>query len=148
MWPEEKKELDDITLKGLKDLCRQAYTLKSEINDIDDKRKELNEKLTEIKGKISAFLEENNLPNFRSEYGLVTTIHKTSAKIDNKEALFNYLKEKADISSPAQLKKALLDVCKDLDLPSLAKDVERFLLNKGDSVRITSFPEFIRQYEF
>ena len=58
---------------------------------------------------------------------------------------FNYLKAKAGITTQENLRETLLQKCKKLDLKSLAKDIESFLVNPQDSKRILLFCEYIKQ---
>jgi len=54
-----------------------------------------------------------------------------------------YLREKLRILSGEDLKNRLLNRCKELSLPALAKDVEPFLLSANDTQRILLFPNLI-----
>ena len=61
---------------------------------------------------------------------------------------YDYLDQKAGISSPEMLKEHLLSVVSNLDLNKISKDVEPFLFNPGDSKRILLFPDYIKQADF
>ena len=58
---------------------------------------------------------------------------------------YDYLKLKLDVSNEKQLKERILEKCESLDMKEMAKDVEPFLFNPGDSKKILMFPELIRQ---
>ncbi|MDZ7723572.1 MAG: nucleotidyl transferase AbiEii/AbiGii toxin family protein [candidate division KSB1 bacterium] len=57
---------------------------------------------------------------------------------------YQYLKNKAEIEEPRMLKDALENVCKDLDMNLIAKDVEPFLFDPGDQDRILFFYEYLQ----
>ncbi|MFW6129675.1 MAG: nucleotidyl transferase AbiEii/AbiGii toxin family protein [Atribacterota bacterium] len=57
----------------------------------------------------------------------------------------NYLEEKLGIKSVEKLRKELLKKCEQLDFKQLAKDVEPFLYNSGDSKKILLFRDFLEQ---
>lgn len=58
---------------------------------------------------------------------------------------FNYLKIKANISNPTQLKASILDICDDLDMKKLAADVEPFLFEPKARDKVVKFPEYFQQ---
>ena len=57
---------------------------------------------------------------------------------------FRYLREKMDIEDIPELKKRLLEKCKDLNFKVLAKDIEPFLLSAGDAKKVLLFRDYIR----
>jgi hypothetical protein len=56
-----------------------------------------------------------------------------------------YLKQKADIHSRADLKQALLEKSDSLNLDKLAQDVAPFLIQTADQARVRHFVQFVRQ---
>ncbi|MBN2091709.1 nucleotidyl transferase AbiEii/AbiGii toxin family protein, partial [candidate division KSB1 bacterium] len=59
----------------------------------------------------------------------------------------NYLKSKAAINNFNTLKSSLLTRCKELDLKSLVKDVEPFLVQPSGSKNILYFCDYIKQID-
>ncbi|GAC1589410.1 MAG: hypothetical protein NVS3B19_09440 [Ginsengibacter sp.] len=58
---------------------------------------------------------------------------------------YNYLKIKLGISNPVELKKRILERCREIDMQEMAKDVAPFLFNPGDVKKIIYFPEYLAQ---
>lgn len=58
---------------------------------------------------------------------------------------YDYLKLKADITSPQQLKQRILEKCSKINMREMAKDVQAFLFDPADVKKIIFFPEYIRQ---
>ncbi len=61
---------------------------------------------------------------------------------------YEYLKKKLNIDDGRELKEALLSKTGEFDFNELAKDIEPFLINGGDSKKIKMFREYIGQFEF
>ncbi|NMB47388.1 hypothetical protein GYA01_00940 [Patescibacteria group bacterium] len=61
---------------------------------------------------------------------------------------YEYLKKKLDINNGDELKKVLLSRTLKLDFNELAKDIEPFLINTGESKRVLLFREYIQSVEF
>lgn len=61
---------------------------------------------------------------------------------------YEYLKKKLDINNGDELKKVLLSRTLKLDFNELAKDIEPFLINMGESKRVLLFREYIQSVEF
>lgn len=57
---------------------------------------------------------------------------------------YTYLNQKISVKNKEQLKKYLLQNCKNVNFENLAKDVEAFLFNPKDKQKIILFPDFIR----
>lgn len=55
----------------------------------------------------------------------------------------NYLDHKIGIKTMSQLKERLLQRCAEVDFKEMARDVEPFLFNHDDVIRITKFPQYI-----
>lgn len=58
-----------------------------------------------------------------------------------------YLAEKAGIKTMSELKDRLLVRCEEVDLKELARDVEPFLFNPHDIIRITKFKQYIEGWK-
>ena len=61
---------------------------------------------------------------------------------------YQYLNAKIAVSDPISLKEALLDRCQQLDMETMAKDVEPFLFDPSDVKKVTRFEYAVQQYEF
>lgn len=85
-----------ITVEDLKNLCKDAFEKRKEIDDLKDVLSEKNSEFDEIEVRILDVLEALNLKSFKSEYGDVGTRLKESVKIpqgEEKVKFFEYLKE-------------------------------------------------------
>jgi predicted nucleotidyltransferase component of viral defense system len=60
---------------------------------------------------------------------------------------YDYLSLKVDISNAKQLKERILEKCSQLNMETMAKDVQPFLFNPGDAKRVTLFTDYIKQAE-
>jgi predicted nucleotidyltransferase component of viral defense system len=58
---------------------------------------------------------------------------------------YDYLKMKLDIPDATELKKRILQRCKEINMQEMAKDVEPFLFNPGDVKKVLQFPEYLLQ---
>ncbi len=58
---------------------------------------------------------------------------------------YQYLQAKMGIGDPEALRTKLIELSGKLDFKQLARDVEPFLFNPGDSRKVQLFPEFIQQ---
>lgn len=56
---------------------------------------------------------------------------------------YAFLKERTGISSPQELKKALLQTAKNTDLKHKSKDFEHLIIDRNNSKKILLFPDFI-----
>lgn len=56
---------------------------------------------------------------------------------------FEYLKQKLDIDSEAELNRRLLARCVDLDFRQLARDIEPFIFSRDDTKKVLLFREFV-----
>lgn len=61
---------------------------------------------------------------------------------------YDYLDEKLSISDPNALKKAILEKCRQLDMKTMAQDVEPFLFDAADVKKIILFEELAEQYSY
>jgi len=61
---------------------------------------------------------------------------------------YEYLKAKAAITDTKLLKKAILNRCQQLDMETMAKDVEPFLFDPSDAKKVIRFENVVQQYEF
>jgi predicted nucleotidyltransferase component of viral defense system len=60
---------------------------------------------------------------------------------------FDYLNSRMNINNLAELKDALLSKCNNLDLNTMSRDVEPFLINLQDTKRVLLFNEFIKHLD-
>ena len=58
---------------------------------------------------------------------------------------WNYLNQKIEISSQAQLLDAVLKHCEQIDMNEMANDVEPFLFQAKDAKKVAKFPQYIEQ---
>jgi predicted nucleotidyltransferase component of viral defense system len=58
---------------------------------------------------------------------------------------FSYLQDKIQIGNAKDLKRRLLEKCKNVDFDRLAKDISPFLYNPDEAKKIKLFPDFINQ---
>jgi predicted nucleotidyltransferase component of viral defense system len=65
--------------------------------------------------------------------------------LKNVKPNYAYLKQKLKITNPIQLKKKLIEVCDNIDLNALAKDVDPFLFYPQEKKMVSLFKEFIEQ---
>ena len=59
---------------------------------------------------------------------------------------YMYLQDKVSIKNASELQKTLYNFCKDVNLVSLAEDVEPFLINPAEIERMKDFNNFIKQF--
>ncbi|MFA6547470.1 MAG: nucleotidyl transferase AbiEii/AbiGii toxin family protein [Candidatus Magasanikbacteria bacterium] len=59
----------------------------------------------------------------------------------------DYLNYKVGIKTMGELKERLLARCSEVDFKEMARDVEPFLFNHDDIVRITKFPQYIEGWQ-
>ena len=58
---------------------------------------------------------------------------------------YQFLEQKWNIGEPESLRAKLVELSSKLNFTELAKDVEKFLFNPGDSKKVLLFSEFIKQ---
>lgn len=61
---------------------------------------------------------------------------------------YHYLDTKVSVSDPKSLKEALLDRCQQLDMETMATDVEPFLFDPSDVKKVKKFEDLLLQHEF
>ena len=61
---------------------------------------------------------------------------------------YDYLSEKLDINSSENLKKRILDSCRNVDFKHKAKDFERLTYRREEAKKIEMFTSYIEQYDF
>ncbi len=88
-----------MEMKELVDACNCFVELQSKVKEIDKEKKKLNEEKEKLGEKILFMLDEFNLPNFRFDKGLISRRVVTGASITDKDALFDYLKQKGQFES-------------------------------------------------
>jgi predicted nucleotidyltransferase component of viral defense system len=88
--------------------------------------------------KIGAVLERQK---GRDYYDCIFLMGKTKPNYD-------YLSKKFDINSPYDLKKRILDSCRNVDFKYKAKDFERLTYRREEAKKIEIFPSYIEEYDF
>jgi hypothetical protein len=61
---------------------------------------------------------------------------------------FIYLENKISISEPERLRVAVIAKCNQLDMNAMAKDVEPFLFDVRDIMKVEQFEDVVKQYSF
>lgn len=61
---------------------------------------------------------------------------------------YQYLEQKLHITNGRELKQTLLSQTSDLDFDTLARDIDPFLINTGDSKKVKMFIPYIQSLEF
>ena len=74
----------------------------------------------------------------RDFYDIIFLLGKTHPK-------FSYLQEKIHIGNSDELKKRLLEKCRNVDFNQLAKEVSPFLFNPDEAKKIFIFPDYIKK---
>ncbi|MCB9282994.1 MAG: nucleotidyl transferase AbiEii/AbiGii toxin family protein [Lewinellaceae bacterium] len=90
--------------------------------------------------KITA-ISQRRQPKGRDFFDLVFLLGKASPNYD-------FLGNKLGITNSQDLRRYLLEVCKNMDFPRLAADVEPFLFDPKDIRRVLRFPDFIQSTSF
>jgi hypothetical protein len=87
-----------VTVGEVKLLCEQMAELKAEVDQHKDKLKKLNSEFSEREQKLLAYLETEELDQFRTKEGLFSVRRRSSVKVpgdpDNREKFFSHLKDK------------------------------------------------------
>lgn len=96
---ENKEHLKEVTLGNMRDLVETKRQLAAKKAELNDQLKELNGVITDLDLKIIAYLKEADLKSFSVPgIGSVTKkdnfSFKTPKTLEEKEALFNYIKDK------------------------------------------------------
>jgi predicted nucleotidyltransferase component of viral defense system len=65
------------------------------------------------------------------------------SKIDSPN--YDYLRAKANISNKKQLKEKILEKCNQINMETMAKDVQPFLFDPADAKKVIMFPDYIKQ---
>jgi predicted nucleic acid-binding Zn-ribbon protein len=93
-WSEETK---DTSIKALKGYHETLLMLKGKIEYIEKEVETLNSQKKEIETKILTIMKEENLPQFKSEFGTISIKNNKSVAqpetIEEKLRFFEYLKE-------------------------------------------------------
>ena len=61
---------------------------------------------------------------------------------------YSYLEAKISVSNPERLRETILAKCNQLDMNTMAKDVEPFLFDARDIMKVEQFEEVVKQYSF
>jgi predicted nucleotidyltransferase component of viral defense system len=65
------------------------------------------------------------------------------SKIDSPN--YDYLKLKTNISTAQELKERVLEKCSQINMETMAKDVQPFLFDPADAKKVVLFPDYIKQ---
>jgi len=68
------------------------------------------------------------------------------SKIDSPD--YGYLNQKVNISNAKQLKERILEKCSQINMETMAKDVQPFLFDPADAKKVVLFPDYIKQFDF
>ena len=85
--------MTEIKLKEFKDYCLEMFTQKKLCDEMKAALTIENKKLEGMKAKTVEYLEEHDLNNFDTGVGKISKMIKSSVKIIDKPALFEYLKQ-------------------------------------------------------
>ena len=85
---------EQITLEELKGLCLEMFKQKAEVARVKEIKTAEEKKLKEMQDKILFHLEGHELKTFDTGFGKVTRKNMPYAKIVDKTALSNFLKER------------------------------------------------------
>ncbi len=115
-YADTEKPLSETTLQEFEVLCRAAFEQNEKISEMEDILKEEEKKLTAIKNKIHAILQQHGKDNYKSSYGTVylsNIFQVTQPKTEEeKEQLFQYLKGRGLGSMLSVNSKTLQSFCK------------------------------------
>lgn len=96
----ETKEPDDLTLKQLNQLCEEYVSYRAQKKEAEARVKDIETEISKRANKIIEFLTEYGMKNFDGPFGKVSVMNRYSVRQpntpENKEAFYNYLKEKGD----------------------------------------------------
>ncbi len=87
---------DKIEVGELKELCKEMFIQKAEVARVKAMKTEEEKKLKEMQDNILAHLEQHELKTFDTGFGKVTRKNSPYAKIEDKQALAEYLKRVGD----------------------------------------------------
>lgn len=100
------------TLDGFVEKCERAFSIRTQIKELEQQTKPLQEALDNLEREIVAELEEKKLTSFDSISGKVIKTVRTSVKIpqgDDKFQFFDYLREKGQFEALATVNSAQLN---------------------------------------
>lgn len=85
-----------MEIKDLQGFCSELFTVQAELDDLNNTKSKLNEQAVELKKKILATLESNDLTNFDAgpEVGKVARVERRSVRIVDKYAFMDWLDRK------------------------------------------------------
>ncbi|HYV92793.1 MAG TPA: nucleotidyl transferase AbiEii/AbiGii toxin family protein [Chitinophagales bacterium] len=96
-------------------------------------------------------------PSILLSQKLLTLLHRKRSKgrdffdvvflLSSTKPDYRFLKQKAGIETPSELRAAVLKRCSNIDMKQMAKDVEPFLFNAKDANKISLFPKFLEKVE-
>jgi len=112
-WYGDTGQESQVTLGDLEAVCRECYEIKSKIEELKDQESELNDELKKKQEKIILILENHKKDNYESAYGKVIVVERSSVRIpsspEEKEAFFNYLKERGLFESMVNINSQTLN---------------------------------------
>lgn len=100
------------TLDQFVEKCERAFSIRTQIKDLEQQAKPLQEALDNLEREIVAELEEKKLTSFDSVSGKLIKTVRTSVKIpqgDDKYAFFEYLKANGQFEALATVNSAQLN---------------------------------------
>jgi hypothetical protein len=86
-----------ITAQEIKDAVKRLRDLRESLAKLEEQAKPLNEEKDALQAKLTLMLREINEKSFKCEFGTVTRVTKHTVTLpdgENKQAFFNYLKER------------------------------------------------------
>jgi len=96
----QPQEASEVTIKELKNLCEKYREVRAKKAELEAQVKEVNKEKASIEAKMVEYLTENEMRNFSGEFGQIILTKRVSvrqpANPEDKEAFYNWLKEKGD----------------------------------------------------
>ena len=97
MWV-ENTPIEETSLAELEELCREAFSIKKNVESVEEQVSGMKDLLKEQVSKIERILVHFGKDNYKSAFGKVEIHQKLSVQTpktdDDKQALFNWLTEK------------------------------------------------------
>ena len=95
---EETQENQNVSVEQFDGICKATFEQRLVCEEIEAKLSEENKKLEELKNKLVKLLEATNRDSWKSPYGTVSRVERTSITMpkdpESKEKFFAYLKNK------------------------------------------------------
>lgn len=104
---------DEITLGNFDTLCRELWAKKLECDELDKIAKEKSKELEEIKSKVLAYMDANELERFSVKgFGNISIMNRSSVKVptgDERQVFFNSLRERGIFDDMVTVNSATLN---------------------------------------